>query len=120
MILESILDLQHHLMIAQARNEISLATLIDALEEVDYRLENVQFYKALSQMPEIQQGDENDGYGIPSYDVDIKDRLKRLMRDELVLDHSKCDPGEGPHRYYLLCAEIADEDMPWDSEQVDW
>lgn len=46
--------------------------------------------------------------------------LDKLLENNLVLDQSGYDAGEGPYALTFLCANIADEDMPWDSEEIDF
>ncbi|CZR63412.1 uncharacterized protein PAC_13309 [Phialocephala subalpina] len=51
---------------------------------------------------------------------ELKTSLKAVMVNNLVLDKSGCGAGEGPYLTYLLCANIKDEDLPWDRDEVDW
>lgn len=43
-----------------------------------------------------------------------------LMVNNLVLDQTGYDVGEGPFETIFLCADIGDEVMPWDSEETDY
>lgn len=45
--------------------------------------------------------------------------VSSLLTNNLVLDQTRFGPGEGNYKREFLCAEIADEDMPWD-DAVDW
>jgi len=38
----------------------------------------------------------------------------------LVLDRTGFGAGEGPYHDTYLCAELEDEDMPWDAAEFDW
>jgi hypothetical protein len=56
-------------------------------------------------------------------DVSMSDlNIPGLLRNNLVLDRSPRSPGEsdGEDEEYFLCAEIEDEDLPWDLEEFDW
>lgn len=46
--------------------------------------------------------------------------IERLLRSNLALDQTGFGTGEGPYKYNFLCTELPDEDMPWDSTEVDW
>ncbi len=46
--------------------------------------------------------------------------LDKLLENNLVLDQSGYNAGEGPYALSFLCANIADEDMPWNSEEIDF
>jgi hypothetical protein len=48
--------------------------------------------------------------------------LSRLLASNLVLDQTVfgAGDGEGLCNRSFLCAEISDEDLPWDSSEIDW
>jgi hypothetical protein len=46
--------------------------------------------------------------------------IEKLLQNNLVLDQTNFGAGEGPYAYRYLCAELADEDMPWDAAESDW
>lgn len=47
----------------------------------------------------------------------LEDSVQQALANNLVLDRSRYGPGESETRYerYFLCAELADDDMPWDA-----
>jgi hypothetical protein len=46
--------------------------------------------------------------------------IEILLRSNLALDQTDFGAGEGPYKNIFLCAELADEDMPWDAAEFDW
>jgi hypothetical protein len=46
--------------------------------------------------------------------------LDKLLENNLVLDQSGYNAGEGTYSLSFLCANIADEDMPWNSDEIDF
>jgi hypothetical protein len=46
--------------------------------------------------------------------------IEGLLQNNLALDRTNFGAGEGPYRERYLCAELADEDMPWDADESDW
>lgn len=57
------------------------------------------------------------GRGIPdSYEP----LLKPLVKNNLCLDRSGEVSGQGSYAQYFLCADISDEDLPWNVHQDDW
>jgi hypothetical protein len=46
--------------------------------------------------------------------------VAKLLRSNLTLDRTGFRAGEGPYHYTFLCAELEDEDMPWDASEFDW
>ncbi len=55
-------------------------------------------------------------------DISMSDlKIPGLLRNNLMLGRSPRSPGEsdGEDEEYFLCAEIEDEDPPWDIEEVD-
>ncbi|KAI9642862.1 hypothetical protein NHQ30_008596 [Ciborinia camelliae] len=46
--------------------------------------------------------------------------LSVAMRNNLILDRSKVGAGQGKFKEYFLCAEVTDEELPWDQEEEDW
>ena len=56
-------------------------------------------------------------------DVSVEtQKLRRALRTllENKLTFSPCRAGTGVHMEYFLCAEIDDEDIPWDMNEADW
>ena len=49
----------------------------------------------------------------------VHKRLDPLMENYLLLDRGGDGAGEGRF-YYFLCTELADEDLPWDVDQLEW
>ncbi|PVH82195.1 hypothetical protein DL98DRAFT_653535 [Cadophora sp. DSE1049] len=43
-----------------------------------------------------------------------------LLASNLGFDKSGCRAGEGIYEKQFLCTQISDEDMPWDSDEIDW
>lgn len=43
-----------------------------------------------------------------------------LLDNKLVLDKGVCRAGEGDFENYFFCAEVSDEDLPWDINETDW
>jgi hypothetical protein len=46
--------------------------------------------------------------------------IEEVLQNNLVLDQTNFGAGEGPYTKRYLCAELADEDMPWDAAESDW
>jgi hypothetical protein len=46
--------------------------------------------------------------------------LDKLLENHLVLNQSGYNAGEGPYALSFLCADIADGEMPWNSEEIDF
>lgn len=46
--------------------------------------------------------------------------VAKLLQSNLVLDRTGFGSGEGPYEDVFLCAELEDEDMPWDDAEFDW
>jgi hypothetical protein len=46
--------------------------------------------------------------------------IQELLQNNLALDRTNFGAGEGPYSERYLCAELADEDMPWDAAESDW
>ena len=46
--------------------------------------------------------------------------VAKLLQSNLVLDRTGFGAGEGPYHDTYLCAELEDEDMPWDAAEFDW
>ena len=46
--------------------------------------------------------------------------VAKLLQSNLVLDRTGFGAGEGPYEDVFLCAELEDEDMPWDDAEFDW
>ena len=46
--------------------------------------------------------------------------VAKLLQSNLVLDRTRFGAGEGPYHDTYLCAELEDEDMPWDATEFDW
>jgi hypothetical protein len=118
---KSVIEADHHLMIALARHEISLGAQVAILENFDYGIKNPKFYKAVQQIWDLQEVEDadDDAFGTENMS-ELEDKLRIILQNELVLDNSGCGPGEGGYESYVLCATIRDEDMPWDATQIDW
>ncbi|CAG8971595.1 hypothetical protein HYALB_00007988 [Hymenoscyphus albidus] len=51
----------------------------------------------------------------------LRQSIDELIQNNLVLDQSHCGPGElGMHEHAFLCAKISDDDLPWDTSEIDW
>ena len=46
--------------------------------------------------------------------------VRPLFEKNLVLDDSDDGAGQGIYKDCFLCAEISDEDLPWDVDQIEW
>lgn len=46
--------------------------------------------------------------------------LGELFKNNHAFDQTGFGAGQGPYSRYFLCANIEDEDMPWDSSEVDF
>ena len=46
--------------------------------------------------------------------------LKKLLMSNLSLDRSGDEASAGIYTSSFLCADIPDEDLPWDSSELDW
>jgi len=46
--------------------------------------------------------------------------IEELLQNNLALDRTNFSAGEGPYTNRYLCAELEDEDMPWDAAESDW
>jgi len=46
--------------------------------------------------------------------------IEELLQNNLVLDQTNFGAGVGPYANRFLCAELADEDLPWDAAESDW
>ncbi|KAH8795468.1 hypothetical protein BGZ57DRAFT_865733 [Hyaloscypha finlandica] len=46
--------------------------------------------------------------------------IEELLQNNLALDRTSFGAGEGPYTNRYLCAELEDEDMPWDAAESDW
>ncbi|RDW69603.1 hypothetical protein BP6252_08623 [Coleophoma cylindrospora] len=49
----------------------------------------------------------------------LRKALDDLLQKNLLLDRSSFGAGQGPYEGFL-CAEISDEEMPWDPSEIDW
>jgi hypothetical protein len=50
----------------------------------------------------------------------VERTLHSILQNELVLDRTRYETGNDGAAECFLCAAIADEDLPWDPEEVDW
>lgn len=46
--------------------------------------------------------------------------VSSLMVNNLRLVRDSVSPEQGSHSHYFLCGEVSDEDLPWDTTQLDW
>jgi hypothetical protein len=74
---------------------------------------NAAFYQALK----LQVG--GDGRVREPREV-LLSSLDNLLKNNLMLDLTRCNAGGGQHEDYFLCADVPDEKMPWDTEESDW
>lgn len=58
--------------------------------------------------------------GVRAAQTDLFTALDKLLKNNLVLDQSGYNAGEGPYAFSFLCANIADEHMPWNAEEIDF
>lgn len=82
------------------------------------------FYREIKTQIEGKLVEENRRYMYArtrSHCVDLKKELDQLLQNNLVLDQTRCGPGEEGHRLHtFLCANITDQDMPRDTSVIDW
>ncbi len=80
--------------------------------------ENVKFWKNLQhQHQEVPQHMDTDRRTLGQELSQVK---SSLLKNNLTFDRTGFGPGEGPYEIAFLCANIKDEDMPWDPSQTDW
>lgn len=53
-------------------------------------------------------------------DPTIIEQLQTVLHSNLVITSGNPVAGASPHAYQFLCAEISDEELPWDRTQLDW
>ena len=58
----------------------------------------------------------NLGFDKPWY---VKD-MERLLENKLRLEGKGVVAGKGKYEFSFLCAEVEEDDLPWDGEAVDW
>ncbi|CZR63411.1 uncharacterized protein PAC_13308 [Phialocephala subalpina] len=78
--------------------------------------ESSVFFKALKEQLQGQLSRGVDDMHLRSLYVAVD----RLMRSNLTLDQTGFQAGEGPYKWCFLCADISDEEMPWDLNELDW
>jgi hypothetical protein len=80
------------------------------------------FYQALRQQLRARPASivHRDPEGVRRGRQNLFAALDKLLENNLVLDQSGYNVGEGPYGSSFLCAKIADEEMPWNSEDVDF
>jgi hypothetical protein len=91
-----------------ARNIISMAEFGMAHARANDRLNLPLYYRDLYE--------SHDG----SSSEIVRTVLAHLFKKNLLLDKSGATAGFDKYIEYFLCAEIDDEDLPWDINQKDW
>ncbi len=65
-----------------------------------------------------------DGVSLPVYFRKVHSMglidASKLLTNNLVLHGRDYLAGEGDYQDWFLCAEISDEDLPWDITQTEW
>ena len=61
---------------------------------------------------------ESRGYVLLDKRQKVRKALRALLENKLTFN--PCLAGTGVHMEYFLCAEIDDEDIPWDMNEADW
>lgn len=69
------------------------------------------YFRRLMDYLKAAEGDAADSH--------LMKTLEDLLQNNLVLDRSGFGAGQGPFEGFL-CAEISDEEMPWDPSEIDW
>lgn len=54
-----------------------------------------------------------------SNEEEVEYRMEPILRNNLKLDTSRIEPGEGKYSEFFFCADIEDDDLPWDHSE-DW
>jgi hypothetical protein len=88
--------------------------LANSLELDDRPTENRGFYLQLKKMLDMN------GYIENPHLNSLQDALRDLLVNNLVLDRTGYAAGEGDYESYFLCANVEEEEMPWDKGEVDW
>jgi hypothetical protein len=80
------------------------------------------FYQALRQRLRARSASvvNRDPEGVRRARNNLFIALDKLLANNLVLDQFGYNAGEGPYKLSFLCANIADEEMPWNSEEIDF
>ncbi|PQE04560.1 hypothetical protein CJF31_00007418 [Rutstroemia sp. NJR-2017a BVV2] len=52
--------------------------------------------------------------------LEVNQLLTDLLKNNLVLSKGKCIPGHGDYFHQYLCAEVKDDEFPWDPKETDW
>ena len=54
------------------------------------------------------------------HEDDVIDQFDAVPKKNLLLDREGREAGAGDWEDYFFCAEIEDDDLPWDITEVDW
>lgn len=76
--------------------------------------QSVEYYRELYAEVRIKNSPLPGDLGILT---SLEAMLHQLLKNNLVLDRTGLG---GTFKYRFLCAELADEDLPWDSSEIDW
>lgn len=52
--------------------------------------------------------------------LEFNDACEELLQNNLVLDRTRLNSGEGLYMWEFLCAEVEDKDFLWDTSEIDW
>lgn len=101
----------HSLVLQQSSHTEKVRDEVGSLAwDLDTKLESVflpQYYRRVSEI--VVDGDEK---------LFLRE-TESLLQKNLMLHHGPRS-GVGKFKDYFLCAEIADEELPWDQNQTDW
>jgi hypothetical protein len=78
--------------------------------------EDPAFFKAPKEQMQRQQASNSDFW---VFEI-LSSAVDKLMVNTLVLDQTGWAAGEGGYQDYFLCADIFDEDMPWNPDAIDY
>ncbi|KAE8442587.1 hypothetical protein EG329_003074 [Mollisiaceae sp. DMI_Dod_QoI] len=99
------------LVLLRNRDEAALARGI--LNDDESETMDAKFYRAI--MERLQDDDPwYVGY------QELRKPLDALLQNNLMLDHNGSLPGMYPYEDCFLCANVSDEEMPWNRDEVDW
>ncbi|CAG8962365.1 hypothetical protein HYFRA_00014162 [Hymenoscyphus fraxineus] len=89
-------------------DEINPSLLITGRPKIEKRLRLPEYYRKLY---------ARIGNGLP---LSYESILKPLLKSNLRLDRSGELSGKGKYAQFFLCADIRDEDLPWNIQQEEW
>ena len=112
---------QHELLDKVDQASIGESETVKAIKEnsrkwlaADPYLKMVPLPALLTDIRQRRQLEQYEGY--EDYEEPL--RLGDLQKDNCVLVRNCCHPGEGELQDRFLCAEVDDNDLPWDAEET--